>query len=249
MIRLILIATFLILYLLISLPIQGIEWILQKYNRQAADLSSLRIVQWAFRVIALLSGVKLTVIGQEHVPKGQAVLYVPNHQSFFDIVLTYARCPGLTGYVAKESTRKVPIFSIWMKRLYCLFLNREDTREALKIILKGIEQLKSGISMCIFPEGTRNKHPENGLLPFKEGSLKMAEKSGCPIIPMAITGSADIFERHFPFIRPAHVILEYGEPILIPQLTKEEKKFLGAYTQKKIEDMLSAHQQMLSKQG
>lgn len=246
MIRLIITVTFVVLFLIISLPIQGIEWIIRKFNQPAADLSSLRIVQWAFRVICRLCGIQLTVIGEEHVPKDEAVLYVPNHQSFFDTVITYARCPGLTGYVAKESTKKVPILSIWMKRLYCLFLDRNDLKKGLKTIFTGIDQMKNGISMCIFPEGTRNKHPEKGLLPFKEGSLKMAEKSGCAIIPIAITGSADILENHFPRIKSAHVILEYGAPIRLAELSKEERKFAGAYTQKKIEDMLAGHQKLQS---
>ena len=83
------------------------------------------------------------------------------------------------------------------------------------------------------------------MLPFKEGSFKMAEKTGCPIIPMAITNTADIFENHFPWIRPANVILEYGEPICIKELAKEERKFLGTYTRNIIQDMLKEHQKML----
>ena len=127
-----------------------------------------------------------------------------------------------------------------MKRLYCLFLNRTDIREGMKTILAGIEQMKNGISMCIFPEGTRNKEPDAPMLPFKEGSFKMAEKSGCPIIPIALTNTADILENHFPRIKPANVILEYGKPIYIKELDKENRKFLGAYTQKIIQDMLDS---------
>ncbi len=237
MIRLILILIFVILFLLISIPILFVEWIIRKFNRRAADISSLRIIQWAFKVIAFLSGVKLTVIGEENVPKDQAVLYIPNHRSYFDIVLTYARCPGLTGYVAKDSMRNIPLLSHWMKRLYCLFLDRKDIKAGLKTILTGIDQIKNGISMCIFPEGTRNK-TQDEMLPFKEGSMKMAEKTGCPIIPIAITNTAEILENHMPRIKRCHVILRYGEPILVNELDKEQKKFLGAYTRDKILKML-----------
>ena len=83
------------------------------------------------------------------------------------------------------------------------------------------------------------------MLPFKEGSFKMAEKSGCPIIPIALTNTADILENHFPRIKPANVILEYGKPIYIKELDKENRKFLGAYTQKIIQDMLDSQQNML----
>lgn len=239
MIRLILIVLFLILYLLLSLPILAAEWFIAKRNQYAADMARLRMVQWAFKVVLFLSGTRLTVIGEENVPSDRAVLYVGNHRSFFDTVITYARCPGLTGYVAKRSIKNVPVLSIWMKRLYCLFLDRDNIKEGLKTILTGIEQIKNGISMCIFPEGTRGTSPDElDMLPFKEGSLKMAEKTGCPIIPMALTGTADIFENHLPWIRSADVTLQYGKPIYPKELSKEEQKKLGYYTQQKILDML-----------
>lgn len=245
MIRFIFAFLFLVLYLIFSIPVMIVEWIIRKFNRYAADISSLRFVQWAFKVVIFISGVKLTIIGEENVPKDQPVLYVPNHQSYFDIIITYSRCPRLTGYVAKAGMHKVPLLSVWMKRLYCLFLNRDDIKEGLKTILVGIDQIKNGISMCIFPEGTRNKNPKE-LLPFKEGSLKMAEKSGCPIIPVAISNTAEIFENHLPKIKPVKVIVQYGEPILIKELDKEQKKFLGSYTRDKIQDMLEEHQKILN---
>ncbi len=244
MIRLILVSVFLILFLIGSIPIMLAERVMKKFNRPAADISCLRIVQWAFKVILFFTGVKLTVIGEERVPKDQAVLYIPNHESYFDIVITYSRCPGLTGYVSKDFMEKVPLLSNWMKHLYCLFLNRSDIKAGLKMILTGIEYINKGISICIFPEGTRNPHPEEGLLPFKEGSLKMAEKTGCPIIPIAITGSQNIWEKHMPFIRKCSVIVEYGEPIYLNKLDKEQRKFSGAYTQSIIEEMLKKHKSM-----
>ncbi len=245
MIRIILVAVFLITFLIVSIPILFLEWIVGEFNPYAADLSSLRIVQWAFKVVLLLAGTKITIIGEEHVPKDQAVLYVPNHLSYFDIVITYSRCPGLTGYIAKDKMARYPVLSVWMKRLYCLFLDRKDMREGLKMVLTGIDQIKRGISVCIFPEGTRNPHPEEGMLAFKEGSLKMAEKSGCPIIPIAISNTNNIFESHIPWIKKCHVIVEYGEPIYIKELDKEQRKFSGAYTQSKIEEMLKKHKSML----
>lgn len=238
MFRFLIVCVTVIGFLILSIPVLIAEWIVGKCSRRARDLSSLRIVQAVFRLILWETGADITVIGHENVPD-EAVLYVANHRSYFDILLTYCRCPALTGYVAKDSMEKIPLLSTWMKRLYCLFLNREDIRQGLKTILAGIEQIKSGISMCIFPEGTRNTGSD--LMPFKEGSLKMAEKTGCAIVPIAITNSADIFENHFPKIKPARVILEYGKPIYPRQLSKEERKFLGAYTRGAIQEMLQKH--------
>ena len=243
MLRLIVIALMLSLYLLLGIPVLLVEWVIGKYNKKAKDYSCLRMVQTAFKLMLKVAGVRLTVIGEEHVPKDQAVLYIGNHRSYFDILLTYSRCPRLTGYVAKVEMLRYWLLRDWMKALYCLFLDREDMKAGLKTILQGIEYIKNGISICIFPEGTRNRQEE--MLPFKEGSLKMAEKTGCPIIPMAITNSAEIFENHLPFVRPCHVILEYGTPILPKELSKEDRKFLGAYTQKKIQEMLDKNKDLL----
>lgn len=243
MIRFLIIALMLFLYLLLGIPVLLVEWIIGKFNKEAKDYSCLRMVQTAFKLMLKVAGVRLTVIGEENVPKDQAVLYIGNHRSYFDILLTYSRCPRLTGYVAKVEMLRYWFLRDWMKALYCLFLDRKNIKAGLKTILEGIEYIKRGISICIFPEGTRNRTDE--MLPFKEGSMKIAEKTGCPIIPMAITNSAEIFENHLPFIRPCHVILEYGTPILPNELTKEEKKFLGSYTQNRIQEMLNKNKSLI----
>lgn len=241
MIRTIFALLFVILFLILGIPVLGVEWIIGKFNKQAADMSQLRIVQWAFKVILFICGTKLTVIGEENVPTNEPVLYIGNHRSFFDIVITYARCPRLTGYISKKSVEKVPLLNLWMKRLHCLFIDRENIKEGLKTILSGIDNVNNGISMCIYPEGTRNK-TEDELLPFKEGSFKIAEKTGCAIVPMAISNSAEIFENHFPYIKKTHVILEYGTPIYPNDLDKETKKKLGAHCQALLHEMLKKNQ-------
>mgnify|MGYP005778748533 CR=1 FL=1 len=243
MIRTLIIVIIVLAYLILGIPVLLIEWVIGKFNPRAKDYSCLRLVQAAFKLIMFAAGTKLTVIGEENVPKDQAVLYVGNHRSYFDVIMTYARCPRLTGYIAKVEMLRYPLLRDWMKALYCLFLDRDDIKAGLKTILQGIEYIKNGISICIFPEGTRNH--SDVMLPFKEGSMKIAEKTNCPIIPMAITNSAEIFENHIPFVRRCHVILEYGKPILPGELSKEEKKFLGAYTQQKIQEMLDKNKSLL----
>lgn len=231
---------YLFFFLLLALPVLAVDWVIRKVNPELAAYCQLRIVQWGFRCISFFSGIQLTVIGEEHVPKDQAVLYIGNHRSIFDIVITYARCPRLTGYISKDGVDKVPVLGLIMRRLYCLFLDRDDIKQGLGVILQAIEQVKQGISICVFPEGTRNKdneHPDS-LLPFKEGTFKIAQKTGCPIIPMALTNTANIFENQFPWIKRTHVTLVYGEPIIAAELSKDEQKHLGAYCQNVIQQML-----------
>lgn len=246
MIRFIIVCICVIGYLILSIPILLAEWVVGKFNPRAKDISSLRIIQTVFRFILKVTGADITIIGHENVPKDQAVLYIGNHRSFFDILLTYVHCPDLTGYVAKKEMAPIPLLSIWMRYLHCLFLDRKDIKEGMKTILTAIEKVKNGISICIFPEGTRNKEDDElELLPFHEGSFKIATKSGCPIIPMAISNSAEIFENHFPKIKPCKVVVEYGKPIYPEQLSKEDKKRLGAYTQGIILEMLKKNQELV----
>ena len=236
MIRIILVAIFIILFFIISIPIWIVELIIGKINRHAHDISCLRIVQFAFKCVLFISGTKTNVTGLENIPKDEPVLFVGNHQGIFDTVIAYSMMPNLTGFVAKKEIEKVPFLRVWMRLLYCLFLDRQNMKEGLKTILKGIELVKDkGISMVIFPEGTRSKTEEMG--PFKEGALKIAEKSGCKIIPMAQKNTRAILENQYPRIKKAHTAIAFGKPIDISTLTKEEKKFLGAYVQNIIKEM------------
>ncbi len=246
MIRFVLVAITVVLFLVLSIPVLIGEWILGKFAPEKRDISSLRLIQWIFRVILRIAGTSITVIGEENVPKDQPVLYIANHRSYFDILATYTRTPGLTGYVAKKEMERYPLLSNWMRRLYCLFLDRSDLKQGAKTIVTAIKQVKSGISICIFPEGTRNKgEDELELLPFHEGSFKIATKSGCPIIPIAINNSPEIFENHMPKIKKTHIVIEYGKPIDPKALDPETKKQLGVYTSTLIRDMLKKNQALV----
>ena len=239
MIRSLLIVILIVAFLILSIPILIVEWIIGKFNPYARDISSLRIVQFMFKLILFIAGTKVTVIGEDRIPKDTPVLYVGNHRSYFDILTGYTTVPTLLGFVAKKEMERIPLLRSWMKNVNCLFLDRKDIKAGLKTILEGIEKVKNGISVWIFPEGTRNRNKDlKELLVFKEGSLKIAEKSGCPVVPVAMVGTAEAFESHFPFIRPSHVTVYYGEPFYIKELEPDQRKHAGAYTREKIVKML-----------
>ena len=245
--RTIIVFTWIIGFLLFGYILLGIFWIIRKFAPYTADICQLRIVQFILKIAGILAGAKTTYIGEENVPKDEAVLYVANHRSMVDIVLTYSRCPGLTGYVAKNGVNKVPALRAWMKRLHCEFLDRDDIKQGMKVILSAIDKVKNGISIFIFPEGTRNRDKDDltTVQTFKDGSFKIAQKTGCKIIPVAITGTNRIFEDHFPWARRGKVIIEYGKPITFSELSPDDQKHIGAYFQNQIHDMLLEHQNMM----
>ena len=205
---------------------------------ESSRLSHLAVKK-AFRTILRIAGVKIEVSGLDNIPD-EACLYVGNHNSYFDILVSETVIPSGTGFVSKDSLQKIPGLSSWMNLIHCLFLNRTDVREGLKMILTGADYLKEGYSMFIFPEGTRSRDGHIG--EFKGGSLKMAQKAGAPIVPVAISGSSKIFEKNEGLrVTPGHVKVSFGTPFKFSDLTKEQKKTISDHTRAAIQVMLDHH--------
>ena len=235
MIRLILLFIFLTIYFIVSIPIQLFELILEKFNMDARNKSSLAIVKWGLKVIGFISGVKLEVNGLDNIPDDQAVLFVGNHISFFDIIVTYPLMKRPTGYIAKKEIRKVPFLSWWMYFVNCIFLDRKNPRQGLKSVLEASEKIKNGTSIFLFPEGTRSK--DGKLAEFKDGGFKIATKAKAPIIPIGIQGTSDILENHFPIIKSGKVIVNFGKPVYTSEMSKAEQKSLPNLVREQVKEL------------
>jgi 1-acyl-sn-glycerol-3-phosphate acyltransferase len=246
MIRLILGILFVVLFLIVSIPIQLVELLVKKISPAAAEMSQLRIVQWAFKVLIFLSGAKVTVLGAENLAGDSPVLYVGNHQSFFDIIISYSLMKNRTGYVSKKSIGKIPILNIYMKRLCCLYFDRSSQTEGFKMLTSAIAYMKEGISMFIYPEGTRNKsNDETNLAPFHDGSFLIAQRAKCPVVPVSFNNTVTLFEKHLPFLRPAHVVVEFGKPVSMDSLDREQKRHVGEYFRGIVLEMVKRNQKLV----
>ena len=223
MIRLIILAIFLVIYLIVSLPFMLVELIIQQFNMNLRSVICLKWVQFGFWIVMKISGVKTEVKGLENIPDDTSVLFASNHKSYFDIVTTYQYMKRPTGYIAKAEMKKIPLLSWIMYFVNCLFLDRENPRKGLKAIQKGTD-------------GTRSK--TNEMLPFKEGSLKMAIKAKKPIVPVGIINSAAIFEEHFPKIKPGTVKIIFGKPIETKDLSRPEQRELTSHVQECVAKLL-----------
>lgn len=233
---------YIIFYLIITFPERLRLKKLEQTDPKKAYQISQKHVQKAFRRFLKICGVKVEAEGLLNIPEG-ACLYVGNHSSYFDILVLGSVVPGGTGFVAKDSLAHIPGLSNWMRRIRCLFLDRKDIRKGMKTILQGADYLKEGYSMCIYPEGTRSTTGQLG--EFKGGSLKMAQKADVPIVPVAMTGTRDIFENNKGLrISPSNVKVTFGVPFKISELPKEEKKFAAKRTKQLIENMLETQHQI-----
>lgn len=206
--------------LLIALMAEFRYWYLGKWGRSKKQMGVLHntTTRWA-RLMVRFTGSAVDVVGVEKIPEGH-VLFVSNHQSNFDIPLLMGYVPKFKGFVAKIELERVPVISWWMKKMDCLFLDRQDMRQSLKVILQGIDLLKAGHTMVIFPEGTRSRSHEMG--EFKKGSLKLAVKSGVPIVPVTIDGSYTLFEERNR-IRKSHVKVTIHDPVYTKDMTREQE--------------------------
>lgn len=156
------------------------------------------------------SGSTIEVKGLENIPDG-AVLFASNHQSNFDIAVLLGYLQKPIGFISKIEVKKVPIAREWIYYMNGVFLDRSDRRKSVKTIQEGIQKLKDGHSIVIFPEGTRSKSNQVG--EFKSGALRLGAKALVPIVPVAIEGTYNILEANGNRIKPAHVVLEVLPPI------------------------------------
>lgn len=214
-------------------------FIRKKERTRERDLECLSIVKGKLKAILKICKVEVHAEGLENIPKDEAVLFVGNHRSYFDIVVGYSLLNNVTGFISKDNLAKIPTLRLWMEELHCLFLDRANLKQNLKVIIEAIQEIKRGISFWIYPEGTRAKgKSEEELLPFKEGSFKLAEKSGCKIIPVAMINTRKIFEDQFPLLKSTKVYVRFGEPILLSELSEEDRKHIGKYTEDRVLSMI-----------
>ena len=190
------------------------------------------------RQMVRLSKSTVTVTGTEKLPEGN-VLYVGNHQSYYDIPVLLGHLPKYKAFVAKIELAKIPILSFWMKLMGCLFLDRGNMKQSLKVILQGIEQLKAGETLVIFPEGTRSKSFK--MDEFKKGSLKLGIKANVPIVPITIMGTYAMFEENMAFSNENIKIIIH-DPIYPETLSKEEQANLSETVREIIIDPIRAYQ-------
>ena len=204
------------------------------------DALVLSIVRRKLQQILKICKVELIVEGLEEIPEKEAVLFIGNHRSYFDIVVAYSILPRPTGFISKKEIAKIPNIELWMRELHCLFLDRENLKQNLQVIIEAIKQVKAGISMWIYPEGTRTKgESELELGEFKAGSFKIAEKSGCKIVPVAMINTRRIMEEDFPRLHSAKVYVQFGKPINLSELSEEDRKNIAEYTKERIREMLA----------
>lgn len=195
---------------------------------QEKDSVVYKTTNWFGKKMVRVTGSTVEVKGLENVPKDKPVLVVSNHQSNMDIPVLLGYLNKPIGFVSKAEIKKFPVVPTWMELMNCVFMDRSDRRQSLKAIKDGIELLKSGHSIVIFPEGTRSKGGEIG--DFKAGSFHLAVKSGVSILPVTLDGTYKMFEANGNRMKPAHATLTIAKPITPEEYASMDAKELTQHT-------------------
>lgn len=197
----------------------------EKISRRAAEL----YIDSVFKS----SKSTFEVLGIEKIDLNETYFIVSNHLGMVDIPAIMRAFPKYVSFVSKKELSKIPAFSRWMRDLGAVFLDRENVRNSIKEFNRGIENLKNGRCICIFPEGTRSVTKEIG--EFKKGSLKMAIKANVKIIPTVLVGSRSVYEDNGNRIRKGDVKVIFLDPIDVNELSLDEVKDLHEIVRGKIE--------------
>ena len=243
MLRLLVAAIFIIFGVILCMPYHLYLKSVAKKDTYKGWTKSWRFVRKVFRGMLKIAGTDIELRGLENldkVPKEQGILFVGNHRSYFDILTLQTVVDRPMGFIAKKELKKVPLFWRWMDDIGCLFLDRANVRASMETINTGIEYMKQGLSLGLFPEGTRNHGSE--LKAFKPGGYRMAEKSNSAIIPVALTGLDNILENNKPIaLKKCHVVIEFGEPTYPHELENKARKEYYSSIPTTIQTMLDSH--------
>lgn len=188
---------------------------------------------WA-RSILLISGVEVIVRGSENIDPRKSYIYMSNHQSNYDIPVLLAHLKVQFRWLAKSELFRIPVFGRAMEKAGYISIDRSNRKSAFLSLKMAAAKIRQGVSVMIFPEGTRSR--EGNIGAFKKGGFVLAVDAGVPIVPVVIHGTWTIMARTGLSIRPGTVTLEILKPIETETYNRKTKDLLLEVVRQKIID-------------
>jgi len=179
--------------MIIFFPLSLILWVVTwPIDRERIIMHWWLVVQGNI-IISLMPLWKISVEGREKAEKGKAYVIVSNHQSMLDVMILNRLCLKLR-WISKIENYRVPVIGWYLRMAKYITIDRGNKDS--KAIMMGIsaESLRKGISIMIFPEGTRSLTREIG--PFKLGAFELAMMTDKPILPVVLDGTGDVLPKH-----------------------------------------------------
>lgn len=143
------------------------------------------------KTLNALAGNEYVLIGEENIPD-EAVLIASNHEGFYDPVTIVDIFSEQVSVIGKIELTKIPTLEYWATRFGSEFIDRNDMKQSIRVIIAASKSLKAGSNVLIFPEGTRNTEDQE----FKAGSFKIAKNAKAGILPVTVRNTSSLFERN-----------------------------------------------------
>jgi len=175
---------------------------------------------WA-RSILFVSGIRVHVNGLENLNVGGSCILMPNHQSNFDIPVLLGCLPVQFRWLAKAELFKIPIFGRGMRGCGYISIDRSNRKSAFQSLAEAATKIRNGVSVLIFPEGTRSR--DGKILPFKKGGFVLSVDAGVPIVPIVIYNTGSIMPKGRLRIRTRPVRMDILAPIHTAGYTRKTK--------------------------
>lgn len=168
-----------------------------------------------------LTGIRVRIVGAEHLPLNRAAVYCANHESNVDPPVLFSALHPRMHILYKQEIDRIPILARAFRLGGFIPIDRRNKESAARSIEMGAQSIRAGHSFLIFPEGTRSRTGE--LLPFKKGGFIMAIKAQAPIVPIAVQGGRAAMTKGSWVIRPVTVSIRVGRPVETQGLGIEER--------------------------
>jgi 1-acyl-sn-glycerol-3-phosphate acyltransferase len=176
---------------------------------------------WA-RMLLRIAGVRVTVVGGDHLDPRRSYVIVSNHVSYMDTPALLTYLPLNFRFMAKQELFKIPFIGGHLAKAGHISVPLEDPRAALKALSQAGATLKQrGHSVLVFPEGGRSASGQ--LQQFKDGAAYLALKGGVPLVPVCLIGIRDVLPMHSAHVRPGRVTLRIGEVIEVDGMKPSDR--------------------------
>ena len=177
--------------------------------------------------------------GVENIPEESGFIFYPNHQGMYDVLAIMAPCPVPFSVVAKKEVGEVPFLKQVFACMKAYAIDRDDVKQAMKVIIQVTKEVKEGRNYLIFAEGTRTKDP-NHVHEFKGGSFKSAMKAQCPVVPVALIDAYKPFDTKS--IEKVTVQVHFLEPICYEEYKNMKSVELAAEVKSRIEKVIEKNE-------
>ncbi len=172
----------------------------------------------------LVNRVHVKIEGLEHLHEEGPYIFMANHQGSYDIFALLGRLPFQFKWLAKKEIFSIPILGWAMAAAGYISIDRDGTRETVEAMNRAAQKIREGVSVVIFPEGTRSA--DGSIQPFKKGGFTLAVKSKVPIVPIAIAGSREIMPKDKLTISPGDIRVRIGRPIETAHCSTKDRQAL-----------------------